>query len=353
MATQALSKPQEIASWLGSLSLEQQSMYVILSDHMVWVRMLTSCSRHAQHALEHALQEASLPEQAISNPVSKLSSFMTICSKSKSASLRRWASSEAVVTQLFESYIEWDESDQRRSAKALLDLVIQLLKDNQDKIESETTMKAILGDLISVIRGTSTKPIIKAAIKACENFLAKGVMSVRSFGDTYMNSMPHDSTLVEQDMWSKVFAELLQWTRVHTVCPIAGKFVVSLYRALRGTRSEHFFLEVGIFKQWLLALLSQDPTMLEPMRNYIFGPLFKGDRQEAMSFLHSLEMINLQNEDDTDLHLPQLFQLAAFEAGKRVGLVEEPGMTPMTPEILTATVILTLFRLGEALGKHQ
>ena len=275
---------------------------------------------------------------------------MTICSKSEAASLQRWASSEAVVTQLFESYIEWDESDQRRSAKALLDLVIQLLKDSQKQIGRETTTMVILRDLISVIRGTSTKPIIKAAIKACESFLAKGVMSVRSFGDIYLNSMPHGSALKEQEMWSKIFAELLQWTRVHTVCPIAGKFVVSLYRALRERRSEEFFLEVGVFKQWLLELLSQDPTMLEPMRNYIFGPLFKGDRQEAMSFLHSLDMSNLQTEGDQDLHLPQLFQLAAFEAGKRVGLVEEPGMAP---EILTAAVILTLSRLGQGLRKYQ
>lgn len=250
---------------------------------------------------------------------------MKRCYKSESASLRQWAVSPEVVEKLFNSYVEWDESDQRKSARTLLDLVAQLLRENPSHEDATATTDVIMKDLMFVIRGTSTKPIIKAAIKACEYLLAKGVLTLQDLRRVYTKSCSQENSMKGPSVWPKFFAELLQWIRVPTVCPLAGKLVVALYRALRAEdHTSDLYLQVDTFKHWLLDLLIQDTAMLEPIKNYIFGPLFKGDRQEAINFLKSLDLGQLTNLKD-GLNLPQLFQLAALEAGKRVGFVEEPG----------------------------
>lgn len=245
--------------------------------------------------------------------------------KSQSPSVREWAFSQEVVQKVFNNYVVWDDSDQRRSAKVLLDTVSQLLKDNPNHENASAITYAIVKDLMSVIRGTSKRPIIKAAIKACEHFLAKGILTLENLRMSFVDASLQRSSIEKNNVWPIIFAELLQWTRVSTVCPLAGKFVVSLYNALRAKGQGEFSLQVDTFKQWLLDLLGQDPAMLEPIKNYIFGPLFKGDRQEAFAFLRSLNLEQLTQSQDLDLNLPHLFQLAALEAGKRVGFVEELG----------------------------
>lgn len=294
------------------------------------------CGRHVQNAFDQAFKEAAQPQPVTSNAVSKLSEFIKQCAKSKSSTLQKWAYSEAVVVKLFDCYVEWDESDQRRSTKVLLDLVVQLLKGNPDREEATRITSVIMMDLMSIIRGTSTKPIIKSAVKASEYFLSKGVISLEDVVRIYKASHAGGSSMNEQDVWPKFFAELLQWLRAHTVCPLAGKFVVGLYRALRAKDKEsQSFIHVESFKGWLLDLLFQDPTMLEPIKNYVFGPLFKGDRQEAIIFLRSLDLGQLTNPRDANLNVAELFQIAALEAGKRVGLVEEPGTKPRAMYVLS------------------
>jgi hypothetical protein len=73
----------------------------------------------------------------------------------------------------------------------------------------------------------------------------------------------------------------------------------------------------------------EEPTLLESIKNYIFLPLFKVDRSEALQFLRRMnEDQAVYGTTELDLDFPALLQLAALETGKKVGLVEEPGELP-------------------------
>jgi hypothetical protein len=81
-----------------------------------------------------------------------------------------------------------------------------------------------------------------------------------------------------------------------------------------------------MWHQWLLGLLTEEPTLLESIQNYIFLPLFKVDRPEALKFLQRMnEDQAVSGASEMNMDVAALLQLAALETGKKVGLVEEPG----------------------------
>lgn len=251
---------------------------------------------------------------------------MEQCSKSQSPPLREWAFSRGVTEKLFTFYVEWNESDQHRSMKLVLDLIVQLCKKNPNTEVAAETEKNLLKTLISIVIGTSTKPVVKSAIKIIDHFLTKNIFNLDDLRLTYIRCQPQADPSDEIEVWRKFFAEILQWMRIHFVCPTAGKFIVLLYRGLRSRQTE---LPVEMWHQWLLNFLAEEPGLLEAVKNYIFVPLFKSDRTEALRFLRGINNHEvITTTQDLEMDISTLLQLAALETGKRVGLVEEPGKSP-------------------------
>ena len=252
---------------------------------------------------------------------------MEQCSKSQSPPLREWAFSRGVTEKLFTFYVEWNESDQHRSMKLVLDLIVQLCKKNPNTEVAAETEKDLLKTLVSIVIGTSTKPVVKSAIKIIDHFLTKNIFNLDDLRLTYIRCQPQADSSDEIEVWRKFFAEILQWMRIHFVCPTAGKFIVLLYRGLRSRQPE---LPVEMWHQWLLNFLAEEPGLLEAVKNYIFVPLFKSDRTEALKFLRGINNHEvITTTQDLDMDISTLLQLAALETGKRVGLVEEPGKSPL------------------------
>ena len=269
----------------------------------------------------------------------KLCGFAQQSSKSSSQSLRSWAFSRDVTLKLLNFYIEWNESDNHRSMKLVLDLVPQLIKRNPDEEVTQSIKATILDSLMSIITGRSSKPLAKSAIKALDHFLTKGVFALDEIRTSYVALQQKEASIDELEHWRSLLAELFTWMKIHFVCPTAGRFIMTLYRFLRQQSSETTEgFGIKTWNQWLLEALAEEPSLLESIKIYIFLPLFKADRGEALQFLNGMHQYEgVSASVNIDLALPVLLQLAAFETGKKVGLVEEPGEINLIPNIMTAT----------------
>lgn len=164
-------------------------------------------------------------------------------------------------------------------------------------------------------------------MKTLDYLLAKSVFSLDDVKTKRMSYLEDSAGASELEVWRVFMNDLFQWMRLHFVCPAAGKFIVSVYRCLRKKEQESSVgFTVDVWHQWLLDFLTEDATLLERIKNYIFLPLFKVDRSEALLFLQRMnESSPATPSNSHDLDTGALFRLAALETGKKVGLVEEPG----------------------------
>ncbi|KAF1732187.1 uncharacterized protein CRV24_008381 [Beauveria bassiana] len=279
-------------------------------------------------AFERLYSEAAQPKSVSGNACVRLCGLVEQSSKSESRVLRDWAFSYDVVLKLFNFYIDWNEYDHHRSMRLVLDLIAVLLRKNPDQHAAASTKNALLGDLISIVSGRSMKPVAKSAIKTLDHFLGKYVFTLDEIRVSYEIYRSDFQGREPIQVWGMLIEDLFGWMCLHFVCPAAGKLVVTLYRMLRqGRAGSDQIPTIDLWHSWLLVFVTKEPSLVERIKNYVFLPLFKIDRKEALLFLQKM------NNDQpvsasAKLHvdIPALIQLAALETGKRVGLVEEPDL---------------------------
>ncbi|KAK7425361.1 hypothetical protein QQZ08_008147 [Neonectria magnoliae] len=282
----------------------------------------------AQPIFAKLLANAAQPRSASGNSCVKLCGFVEQASKSRSEALRAWSFNKDVIVELFTFYVEWNESDNHRSMRLVLDLLPRLITRNPDEEASQSTKRAMLDNLVSIITGISAKPLAKSAIKALDHLLTKNIVSMDEIYSSYVTlqqkGTPSDSLAV----WKAFFFEMFHWMRLHFVCPAAGRFIVVLYRALRRqTPDNSAGLSIETWHQWLLEVLTEDASILESIKNYIFLSLFRADKSESLLFLKRMNDYEAVSANvSLDMDIPALLQLAALETGKKVGLVEEPAL---------------------------
>ncbi|KAM5351554.1 hypothetical protein ACJ41O_004277 [Fusarium nematophilum] len=220
-----------------------------------------------------------------------------------------------VAIQLFNFYVDWNESDNHRSMKLVLDLLPQLIRRNPNEQAAQSTKSAILDNLVSIVTGKSAKPLAKSAIKVLDHLLAKNIVTLEEIRTCFVALQPKDGSVGALEVWKAFFFELFHWMRLHFVCPPAGRFIVCLYRALRRQEQERpVGLSIEIWHSWLLEAVDEEPSILESIKNYIFLPLFKTDKGEALGFLKRMnEHEAVSASTEIDLNLPALLQLAALE----------------------------------------
>ncbi|KAL6403743.1 hypothetical protein AUP68_13113 [Ilyonectria robusta] len=283
----------------------------------------------AESIFTQLLDNAAQPRSASGNSCVKLCGFVEQASKSRSQVLRVWAFTRDITLKLFNFYIEWNESDNHRSMRLVLELLPRLIRRNPDEDASQLTKGGILDNLVSIVAGISAKPLAKSAIKALDHLLTKDIVSVEEIYSSYVTLQQKEVSSDSLEVWKDIFFELFHWMRLHFVCPVAGRFIVVLYRALRRrTPEKPADLTIEIWHQWLLEALTEESSILEPVKNYIFLSLFKADKSEALLFLRRMNNYEAVSASTSlDLDIPALLQLAALETGKKVGLVEEPALS--------------------------
>ncbi|KAJ2965827.1 hypothetical protein NQ176_g10433 [Zarea fungicola] len=277
---------------------------------------------------ERLYSDAAQPKSVSGNACVRLCGLVEQSSKSQSEDLRDWAFSYDVVLKLFNFYIDWNEYDHHRSMRLVLDLIASLLRKNPDQRAAARTKDALLGDLIAIITGFSKRPVAKSAIKTLDHFLGKYVFTLddirvcyESYRGDFQGSQPIEA-------WGMLMGDLFDWMRLHFVCPAAGKLIVTLYRMLRqGRAGNEQIPSLDLWHSWLLKFVTKESLLIERIKNYVFLPLFKIDRKEALLFLQKMNNDKpISASEKVDVDLPAIVQLAALETGKRVGLVEEPNL---------------------------
>ncbi|GJC95633.1 heat repeat protein [Colletotrichum higginsianum] len=284
------------------------------------------------HVFDHLLSLAAQPKGVSGNSCVKLCGFVEQSSKSDKPALRQWAFSDQPSLRLFNFFIKWNETEQHRSMKLVLDLLPSLIRRNPDRAVADAVKTTVLDTLISIIGPQSTKPLLKSSLKAMDHFASKSVFTVEDIADSYRRTQPSCSWESDIALWQDFFGQMLDWMTMHYVCPTAGKFIVTIFRALRqrslknpqAAGTEQFSVETWL--RWVQAAISKTPSLLEGIKTYVFLPLFKDERKDSVQILEQINsMWSASGSAVAELNTLAQLNLAVLEVGKKVGMVEEPG----------------------------
>lgn len=269
--------------------------------------------------------------------------------------MTHWAFSEKTSQALFNFFIEWNEKDQHRSMRLVLDLLTFLITQNPSSQVRDTVKADFLHTTVAIIARKSTRPLVKSCITALGHLLSKSVLTLDDVAQTYQSMRPD---LAEQPaiiLWQEWVVEIFRWMELHYVCPVAGKFLGIIFSGLYGSSpycgrngERTLALDSTTIRRWLETALAANPDLLESIKNYFLAPLFKSDRALSIALLKELH--HVQPEDGAharsgELDTAALLHLAALELGKKAAIVDEPGQTKAKNTVELDAKVLERFLL--------
>lgn len=295
---------------------------------------LTSTLRSAQGLFQQLLANASQPRGSTADACVKLCGFVQLCAKSKDDALTAWAFSEKTSHDLFDFFIEWNEKDQHRSMRLVLDLVSFLITQNPLPQVKEDVKADLLHTTTAVIARKSTRPLVKSCTTALGHLLTKSVLTLEDVAQMYQSMRPDLSEQPAIILWQEWVVDVFRWMELHYVCPAAGKLLGIVFSGLfgsfpsRGCLGERTpALDATTMRRWLETALAANPELLESIKNYFLAPLFKSDRALSIALLQELHQMQPQDEAHArsdELDTAALLHLAALELGKKASIVFEP-----------------------------
>ena len=247
--------------------------------------------------------------------------------------LRSLAYSKKTCLSLFNFYIEWNEKNQHRSMRQVVELTSDLIDKNPD-LQTNTAVKtSVLERSMSIITHQASQPLVKPAFKALECFLSKRTISTQELIDAYRHhqraTSPGSATETAEinAVWDYLFSEVFEWMALADISPATSKFLVTVFRELRsgsdGISSTNL---TASWQRWIREGLRRQPEALENVKNYLFPSLFKLDRPGSLIFLEDLNKQGaVWDMKYQEFDAQSLLQLAAIEIGKKSGLIEEPS----------------------------
>ena len=324
-----------LVKWLESQSESCHTRSVF--HNLAQMPLTLEYVRFAKEKLEEFLHRAAQPRHASGNACIKLCYYIEQCRSSKSSHIRDVISSKETCLDLFNFYIEWNEKNQNRSMRQVLELLSSLLSLSQEKEGVCSAKEFIIQRLLSIITHQAAQPLVKPAFKSLECFLGKGTVSTDDLILVYQEKIPLKKSSLglrvddspSDSPLDSLISEVFGWMTLPDVSPAAGKFLVTLFGELRKVSADAdngSTVHTILWQRWIRRGLSKNPETLENVKNYLFPPLFKLDRPGSISFLKDLSkqksILELRTEE-SNAH--SLLQLAAIEVGKKIGLVEEPS----------------------------
>ncbi|KAI7780156.1 hypothetical protein LA080_016345 [Diaporthe eres] len=311
----------------------------------------------AQGLFQQLLANASQPRGSTADACVKLCGFVQLCAKSKNDALTAWAFSMKTSQDLFNFFIEWNEKDQHRSMRLVLDRLSFLITQNPLPQVKEDVKADLLHTTSAIIARKSTRPLVKSCITALSHLLAKSIFTLEDVAQMYQSMRPDLSEQPAIILWQEWVAEIFRWMELHYVCPAAGKLLgiafSGLYGSLtsRGCHGERTpALDATTMRRWLETALAANPELLESIKNYFLAPLFKSDRALSIALLQELHQVQPQDEAHArsdELDTAALLHLAALELGKKASIVFEPhpGQTKATGTVELDGKVLERFLL--------
>lgn len=306
--------------------------------------------RVAQDIFDDLLVKSANQHGSSGTACRKLCGFVENSTKSSVPQLREWAFSHDVGLRLCNFFIEWNEVEQHRSMRLILDMLPSLLKRNPDPVAASAIKLSILDILISIVGRKSTRPLVKSSLKALDHLTSKRLYDSNDIAESYRRVHSTSEWDSESALWDDIICQFFDRMAGWHIRAIAGKFIVTVYQTLRrkppaclrDSNGKDF--SQAIWLQWLQDALATTPSLLDGMKNYIFLPLFKEDKSDSLRFLECMKEIDpLSVSTEDELDLPALLRFTALEIGKKVGIVEEPGkMIHVVIEVRTRVSRLTL-----------
>lgn len=287
--------------------------------------------RAAQSLFCKILKVASQPRNSTKDACVKLCGFVQLCLKSQNESLRLWALSKETARDLFNYYIEWNEKDQHRSMRLVLDLLSTILLQTPDSEARETLKAEFLTILVSIIARKSMRPLVKSCMSALTIFMTKEVLTLKDIECQYQRIRPELDGHPAIVLWRHWVDEIFRWMELHYICPVAGKFLVTIFSELfsssgNSSQAEKVDFDVVILRQWLEGALHANPDILESVKNYVLAPLFKSDRKVSIALLEELNRSRRDGSTSSShTDIVALLHLAALEVGKKSSIVDDPS----------------------------
>ncbi|KAI1429341.1 putative death-receptor fusion protein-domain-containing protein [Xylaria sp. FL1777] len=275
-----------------------------------------------EHVFEGLLSHASQPKQSSGNACSKLCGFVEDCSKSASPMLKSFAFGQATSMRLFSYFTEWNEQDAHRSMRLVLDYIVSSIMWNPDMEISKSIKNSILHDTVSVITLQASRPSTKSSMIALDHFLQKKAV--------YLGEILHIYQHLRADMreatWDSFISQVFAWMELQNVWTVAGKLLVTIltqpwHRDDKSSRHHpdtwHKFISNG---------LKSNYELLEPIKIYVFMPLFRADPTSTLTYLNKLTSLQkLTTNDGQGWDINAMLWVALLEAGKKTGVVGEPN----------------------------
>lgn len=221
--------------------------------------------------------------------------------------------------------------------RQVLELLSSLIGQNPDRGVSSCVKDVIFQQSLPLITHEAAQPLVKPSFKSLECLLGKSTISPAELLIAYelyraQNVTPHpdDNESESSDQsWDSFVSAVFYWLGPADVSAATGKFLVTLFRMLRATSgagSDPSSNYSSLWQRWIRTGLSKNPLSLENVKNYLFAPLFKLDRPGSLEFLQNLnKQGSISNIHSREIDAHALLQLAAIDAGKKHGLVEEPS----------------------------
>ncbi|KAI1096449.1 putative death-receptor fusion protein-domain-containing protein [Rostrohypoxylon terebratum] len=276
-----------------------------------------------QTIFEELMICASRPKQSSGNTCGKLYGFVEQCSRSSKPALQNFAFAESTALRLFDFFMEWNEQDSHRSMRLVLDFLVYFISNNPIPDVGISVRDTILANTISTITQQSSRPSVKSAIAALDHFIQKKLVYLYSILEIYkgIKDLPSD----EIGLWDTFIAKIFTWMELHHICSVAGKLLVTVFTnpwyADRDVRHNPESWHKFIYKA-----LQTNVDYLESIKLYIFVPLFKTDKIGSLTYLDRLfSLQTLRSHESNGLDPNSMLWLAMLEAGKKVGVVDEPG----------------------------
>ncbi|KAI1169980.1 putative death-receptor fusion protein-domain-containing protein [Nemania sp. FL0916] len=281
-------------------------------------------SQLVEHVFNELLANAAKPKQSSGNACSKLCGFVENCWKSHSSVLNSFVFAPATVTKLFDFFLEWNEQDAHRSMRLVLDCIVSAIIWNPNADISNSIRDSILHDTISAIILQAPRPSTKSSMIALDHFLQKKVISLIEVLQVYSRCC--EDVCHQEAMRDSFISQVFAWMELQHVWTVAGKLLVTILTQPWCQDDNSSKLHPSTWHRLILNGLKANPELLEPIKVYIFMPLFRTDPKSTLIYLDELTSLQkLTVNDSQGWDVNAMIWVALLEAGKKTGVVAEPN----------------------------
>ncbi|KAI1492500.1 putative death-receptor fusion protein-domain-containing protein [Biscogniauxia mediterranea] len=279
----------------------------------------------AKDIFQSLLNNAAKPKQSSGNACAKLCGFVEQCSKSHTEPVRSFAFAETTALSLFNFFLEWNEQDTHRSMRLVLDFLAYSISRNPAQAVGVSIKARVLRESVSIITQKASRPSTKSAMVSLDHLVQKKIFFLCDIVGVYCDIYAISSDQ-QTNAWDAIIGRVFAWMEIQYVCPVAGKLLVTIFTSPWHKDDDGSRHHPDAWHRFIYNGLNANPELLETIKHYIFVPLFKTDRDGSLRYLHHLSrMQKLTGKDSRGWDLNAMLWLAMLEAGKKIGVVGEPG----------------------------